>query len=137
VRVGTKVKTRWHLPEAPPMAITGNQIVLQGRKVVATDDRDLHPRTAIGIDYDRHRILIMVVDGRQDFSRGYTMVEVARRLREFGAEAALNFDGGGSSTMVAKRGDRLRVLNSPSDGRQRRVPNGVQVVYKPYADRRS
>ncbi len=95
-----------------------------------SDDRELHPRTAIGIDRDTGRLLLLVIDGRQSFSRGYTLVELARMLKQLGAEDALNFDGGGSSTLAAENRDgRVRVLNSPSDGRQREIPDGIAVVY--------
>ncbi len=134
--VGTPLGARYGLPAAPPMAITGNQILLKQREVLAYDNREMHPRTAVGIDRDGKQILLLVVDGRQSFSRGYTMVEIARQLRSIGAEDALNLDGGGSSTMVARHTGRLRVLNSPSDGRQRAVPNGLQVVFHPGAARR-
>jgi exopolysaccharide biosynthesis protein len=54
-------------------------------------------------------------------------------MLDLGAEDALNLDGGGSSTMVARRPvtGRLRVWNSPSDGHQRRVPNGLAWVSTP------
>ena len=77
-------------------------------------------------------MLLLVIDGRQSFSRGYTMVELANLMLELGAEDALNLDGGGSSTMVGLRPDGLlSVLNSPSDGQQRLVPDGLQVSYTP------
>ena len=94
------------------------------------DDRELHPRTAIGIDRDTGRLLMLVVDGRQRFSRGLTLVEEASMMKQLGAEDALNFDGGGSSTMVAKdRNGDVRVLSSPSDGQQRSIPDGIAVMY--------
>ena len=39
-------------------------MLLLGRKLQVTDDRELHPRTAVGIDRDKGRILLLVVDGR-------------------------------------------------------------------------
>ncbi len=130
---GDPITTRWWLPDTPRMAITGNRIILKDGKVLTTDDGEMHPRTAIGIDRDSKSILLLVVDGRQSFSRGYTMEELAKKLKRLGAEDGLNLDGGGSSTLVALRNGALRVLNSPSDGQQRSVPNGVQVTYNPNA----
>jgi exopolysaccharide biosynthesis protein len=50
---------------------------------------------------------------------------------QLGADDALNLDGGGSSTMMAKgRGGRLKVINSPSDGFQRSVANGIEIKYR-------
>jgi exopolysaccharide biosynthesis protein len=95
-----------------------------------SNDRELHPRTAIGVDRDAGRLLLLVIDGRARFSRGFTLVELARMLRQLGAEDALNFDGGGSSTMVAENRDGVvGVRNAPSDGRQRRIPEGLAIMY--------
>ncbi len=100
--------------------------------ITVVDDREMHPRTAIGIDRETRQLLFLVVDGRQSFSRGYTMVELANRMIDLGADEALNLDGGGSSTMVAKKeSGRVSVVNYPSDGQQRYVPNGLEVTYTP------
>jgi hypothetical protein len=131
LKVGTRLRVRRHLDGDVAMAITGNALLLKKRQVLATDDSVMHPRTAVGVDRDHKALIILVVDGRQDFSRGHTMVELARLMRRLGAEDALNLDGGGSTTLAAVRRGELRVLNSPSDGVQRQVPNGIEVIYKP------
>ena len=72
----------------------------------------MHPRTAVGIDNDTGEVLLLVIDGRQSVSRGYTMLELANLMVDLGADEALNLDGGGSSTMVARGGKgRNRVVN--------------------------
>ena len=81
------------------------------------------PRTAVGITDNGH-ILLVVVDGRQSFSRGMTLRELAFLLRDLGAKDAMNLDGGGSSEMIV----RGRIVNSPSDGRERRVGDGLIVL---------
>ncbi len=130
LRVGSIAGVEWGLPGEPPLAISGEKILLRGGVRQVSDDREMHPRTAIGIDRDTGRLLLLVIDGRQKFSRGYTLVELARMLKQLGAEDALNFDGGGSSTMVAANRDgQVQVRNSPSDGRQRSIPDGIAVLY--------
>jgi len=130
LKVGSIANVQWGLPGEPQMAISGESILLRKGVRRVTDDRELHPRTAIGIDRDTGRLLMLVVDGRQSFSRGLTLVEEASMMKQLGAEDALNFDGGGSSTMVAKdRNGDVRVLNSPSDGQQRSIPDGIAVLY--------
>ena len=130
LRKGSRVTLGTRLEGDPAMAITGNQFLVDDGVVKVVDDRELHPRTAIGIDRDTHRLLLLVIDGRQSFSRGYTMVELAERMIDLGADEALNLDGGGSSTMIARKpSGRVRVLNSPSDGAQRPVPNGLSITY--------
>ncbi|HET9422567.1 MAG TPA: phosphodiester glycosidase family protein [Nocardioides sp.] len=130
-RVGQAAHVRWRLEGTPRMAITGNKFLVQDGVIKVVDDREMHPRTAIGIDRDSKTLLFLVVDGRQRFSRGYTMVELAEKMIELGADEALNLDGGGSSTMMAKgRGGLLKVINSPSDGSQRSIANGIEINYR-------
>jgi hypothetical protein len=129
LRVGSRVTVTAGVPERYAFAISGESILLRRGRVAVTDDVYLHPRTAVGIDHDTGKVLLLVVDGRQDDSRGLTLVELARMMRSLGAEAALNLDGGGSSTLAGlNRRDRLRVLNSPSDGSQRAIPDGIAVL---------
>ncbi len=131
LRVGSTATIRWRLAKDPVFAISGESILLRDRKIAVRDDRFLHPRTAVGIDRDTGEILLLVVDGRQPHSRGYTMVELARMMKRLGAEAALNLDGGGSTTMVGRdRAGDVRLLNRPSDGSQRYVADGIAVLFK-------
>ncbi len=132
LRKGSKATVRWWLKNSPRMAITGNKILINDGVVTVVDDREMHPRTAVGVDRETNQLLLLVVDGRQSFSRGYTMVELANRMIDLGADEALNLDGGGSSTMVAKKkSGRVSVVNYPSDGGQRSVPNGLEITYQP------
>ncbi len=74
-----------------------------------------HPRSSVGISRDGKKVILIVVDGRQGHSHGMTLYELARMFVEFGADRALNLDGGGSSAMfVAEEGG---IVNSPSGGR--------------------
>lgn len=140
LRIGQRVPVGRAVAGGPQMAITGNKILHLGcttttsceppyRQVI--DHVDIHPRTAVGIDRDNHRIFLVVVDGRQSHSRGFTMVEMSNFLWQLGAEDALNLDGGGSSTMLARDAATggLRIRNSPSDGRERSVANALSVQY--------
>ena len=137
LRVGEKARVVYKAKHRVTVAITGNKQLLDEGLRTVVDDREMHPRTAIGIDRDTNTVLMLVIDGRQAFSRGYTMVELANLMLELGAEDALNLDGGGSSTMVALDPTGvLGVRNSPSDGavdglpgQQRPVPDGLQISY--------
>lgn len=76
------------------------------------------------------RLFLVEVDGRQpDLSVGTTRPQFAALMRAFGATEGLLLDGGGSSTLVARRlGDRLAdVTNSPSDGVERPIADGLFV----------
>lgn len=82
------------------------------------------PRTAVGITADK-KILMVCVDGRQKNSAGMTLKELARYMKRLGAVDAMNLDGGGSTTFFLMG----KVLNSPSDGRER--PVSQALVIKP------
>ncbi len=131
LEVGSRASIVSEVEGRPRMAITGNAFLMRDGVVEALDDRELHPRTAIGIDRDTGTILLLVVDGRQASSRGYTMFELADAMARLGADEALNLDGGGSSTLLARRtGLGVGIVNSPSDGVARRVANVVEVSYR-------
>ncbi len=81
-----------------------------------------HARSAIGICKDGS-VLLVAVDGKSPVSRGVTLPELADILKRAGAQQAINLDGGGSTAMVVAG----RVINTPSDGRERPVANGILV----------
>lgn len=100
--------------------IAGSDLLVEHGKVVAPTGSkfdDSHPpRTAVAVTREG-RLLLMTVDGRQPgFSEGMSLQEVARFLVAQGAVEALNFDGGGSTTM-AIADPRPRIINYPSDHR--------------------
>lgn len=137
LRPGDRVRTSAWLYGQPKVAITGNKLLVDDGIVKVVDTRELHPRTAVGIDRDTGQVLMLVIDGRSATSSGYTMVDLANLMIELGADEALNFDGGGSSTMVATPpGGVSTVVNVPSDGSERRVTNALEVLYRPPAARR-
>lgn len=114
----------------PTVAISGDRPVLVNGVRTVINNTIAHPRTAVGIDADGRKLLILVVDGRSAVSRGYTMVELADMMTALGAENAINLDGGGSSTMYTRNGTGgFGVVNEPSDGTERLVPNAFGVVY--------
>jgi exopolysaccharide biosynthesis protein len=100
------------------------------------DDKELDPRTAIGINRNGRYLYLVVVDGRQPlYSEGATLVEIAELLMDQGAYAGMNMDGGGSSTMVFEGEDgKPVILNSPIDslipGRERPVGNHLGVYVR-------
>lgn len=118
---------------APFVTALGGREVLVRDGEVATTDRDAsHPRTAVGISAEGTRMLLVTIDGRQTGSRGMRLTELADLMVDLGAAQALNLDGGGSSTMVARHpGTEPRVVSSPSDGEERPAPNGLGIMVRP------
>lgn len=75
-------------------------------------------------------LLLFAVDGREPtISVGVTRPQFGALMRAFGATDGMAFDSGGSATLVARvLGDDLpTVLNTPSDGRERPVADGLFV----------
>ena len=74
-----------------------------------------HPRTGVAITQDG-KVLLATVDGRfTDLAVGMSTPLFARLLDAFGAEYALNLDGGGSTTLWI---EGYGIVNHPCDERQ-------------------
>ena len=87
-------------------------------------------RTAVGITRTG-KVVFMVMDGRQEpVSCGGSMQEIAQVMLEAGCIHAINLDGGGSTTYIAKQeGDsEISLVNSPSDGFERSVSTSLMMV---------
>ncbi|WP_257348515.1 phosphodiester glycosidase family protein [Pseudalkalibacillus decolorationis] len=110
-------------------AVGGSVQLVKDGEISTTDNGDRHPRTAVGFSKDGKQMILVTVDGRQKDSRGMTMLELAHLMQENGAWNALNLDGGGSSTLVARELGKgsINVFNNPSDGSERSVPNGIGI----------
>jgi Phosphodiester glycosidase len=131
--VGSPLEATWALDPRPQMAITGSQVLVQDGRVVATNDHVTAPRTAVGIDTDTGHVLLVALDGREPKATGMSMRGWARLLQSLGVDDAVNLDGGGSSTMVARSADgsTTGVVNKPSLRHERRVPDALTVDYAP------
>lgn len=106
--------------------ILENGIVSNSGYVVAPNAR--HPRSAVGVNQDGTEVILVAVDGRGD-SVGATHGELANIMLQLGAYNAMHLDGGGSTTMAVQTidDDHVRVVNTVSDGSQRRVVNALGV----------
>lgn len=103
----------------------GPTLVREGKAMTWSGFQRRHPRSAIG--WDDRWLYLVEVDGRQGgLSVGMTFPELAAYLVRLGCREAVNLDGGGSSTLWLLG----RVMNSPSDGVERPVANGLVVLQK-------
>lgn len=130
LQAGSAVTLRWSLGFTNVWDAIGGfpVLVADGRSVVGTCTTGFcggrNPRTGVGVTGDG-KILMVVVDGRQaKWSVGVSLPQFAGIFRKFGAISALNFDGGGSTTMVVKG----EVVNRPSLGHQRLVSTALMVL---------
>jgi exopolysaccharide biosynthesis protein len=90
----------------------------------------LEPLTAVGVSRDGRHMYMVVVDGRQpNLSIGLSYKQMASYLQSLGAYKAVMLDGGGSSEMVVRHHgySTVSVVNSPSDGHERPVADGLFV----------
>ena len=81
-----------------------------------------HPRTAIGY-YEPGHYCLLVVDGRQDSSRGMFLEEMAGLFEQLGCKAAYNLDGGHCSFMTLQG----KVANHPYSP-QHKVEDGIFIM---------
>lgn len=83
-----------------------------------------HARTAVGVDSKGHWIFL-VVDGKQSFSKGLTMTELAQLMFELGAVQALNLDGGGSSILVLEEEVKNQPFGDDDEGKGKKMVRAV------------
>ncbi|WP_068400747.1 phosphodiester glycosidase family protein [Kribbia dieselivorans] len=132
LKVGDKVSLSYSVRSSAgdmKVAIGGSGPIVKDGATVPSSDKAVHPRTAIGFSKDRTKMFLVTVDGRTAQSRGMSLEELGDYLVELGADSAMNLDGGGSSTLIAREaGEKVNdVENDPSDGYQRSVPNGLAL----------
>ena len=100
---------RGDLLQAGPLLVRGGVPVIEDgvdpegfSAGMAQFDSDItvgrYPRAALGVGGGR--LLAVACDGRADDEAGLTLRELAEALAALGAEAALNLDGGGSTSLV-------------------------------------
>ena len=115
-------------------AIGGGALLVQDGQIHVTSSTNYYnnraPRTCVGITYDG-KVVLMALDGRQEpWSCGGSSEEIAQIMLDAGCVIALNLDGGGSTTYVAKLEgmDTAQVVNRPSDGEERSVSSSLLIV---------
>ena len=110
--------------------IGGNVILVKNGVMVPHADKHRHPRTLVGIDAAKTKLIIMLIDGRKPgVAIGMTYDEEAAEMLRLGCRDAVNLDGGGSSVMAVREAGQLKILNEPTDGRERAVGDvlGISV----------
>jgi hypothetical protein len=113
-------------------AIGGGSIVTRGGKAAKIERPKGGGMSGYSVSsmFERHprsHIYLVEVDGRQsDLSVGMTLAELGEYMAKIGCEEAINLDGGASATCWY----RGRVVNSPCNGSERTVANGLVVLRK-------
>lgn len=94
--------------------------------VIPRFSENRHPRTGIGFSKDSTTVYFITVDGRQQTSRGMSLLEFADLMIEEGVYQGLNLDGGGSTAMVINN----KIVNNPSDETGERAVGNCLVLIK-------
>lgn len=136
LRVGDRVRVSHRLTGVSKVplrfAIGGFPIVRDDRPLDGLNTVTPAVRTAAGIGDGGRRFHLLALDGAPEHRSGLTVRELAGVMLAVGAEDAVNLDGGGSSTLVARGPgqQRVTVRNHPSAGAERHVPNGIGVFLR-------
>jgi hypothetical protein len=123
------------LPRRPALILGGWPRILRGgvdvtseaperEGTISRNAETRHPRTAVGFSRDSSTLILLTVDGHAESEGGVTLHDLAARMRRLGAWDAMNFDGGGSTTMVVNG----KVVNHPSDRTGERAVGSALLV---------
>jgi len=114
-------KMRWAMGGGP--RLVSNHSIISDMEVEGFPQNfisTLAPRSGIGVD-DSGNLILAVIDGRQEGSKGMNLIQFAECMKALGSKEAINLDGGGSTALWF---DGM-IVNSPSDGQERRVANSI------------
>lgn len=101
----------------------GPTLVRNGAVVPDGKDTVRHPRAAFGFNKDYY--FFVVADGRRaGVSVGMSFAELAREMKFWGCEQAINLDGGGSAMLWAGG----QILSQPSENYERPCANALVAV---------
>ncbi|WP_242773928.1 phosphodiester glycosidase family protein [Brevibacillus parabrevis] len=111
-------------------AVGGNVLLVNQGKALTSFQADksivaANARTAVGVSQDGKTLYMVTIDAASKVS----LDELAKIMAELGSYRAVNFDGGGSTTLAARMlGEtHANLSNKPSGGSERRVPTGLAV----------
>ncbi|WP_327290686.1 phosphodiester glycosidase family protein [Streptomyces sp. NBC_01198] len=135
LRPGDRVRVDEHLaPSATRVpyafAIGGFPVLRAGAPLAGLDDKVAATRTAAGFGDHGRTLRLLALDGSAESNAGLTIAELATVMRELGCDNAVNLDGGGSTTLVARDpgAAAVTVRSHPAAGVERPVANGIGVL---------
>ena len=112
------------------------RIVLDGKNIGANADyaegtfprfsAGRHPRSGIGFSKDSTTVYFIAVDGRTQTSIGLSLVEFGDLMVASGIYQGMNFDGGGSTTLVIDG----KIVNVPSDATGERPVGNCVLLFE-------
>lgn len=115
-------------------AVSGGAVLVKDGKMAVPlqgggENNQPNPVTGVGVTKDGKHLVVAAFDGHQSetSAEGLTRPALAGWMMEHGAYNAILFDSGGSTEMVGRLPGQTQtsVLNTPSDGVERDVANGL------------
>ncbi|SDH18527.1 Ig-like domain (group 2) [Alteribacillus persepolensis] len=126
ISVKATINNQWQ--DASFILGSGPQLVKNGEVNITMDPNSWRyksqtARTAVGVNASGDKAFMVTLDNAD-------IGELARYMKNIGADRALNFDGGGSTTLVARQhGDEYAsVMNRLSAGSERAVSSTLQAI---------
>ncbi len=126
ITVSASINNRWQ--DAAILLGSGPQLVKDGEVNITMNPnswryKSTTARTAVGVDKTGDTVFMVTMDKAN-------IRQLAEYMKKIGADRALNFDGGGSTTFVARQhGDKYAtVMNRLSAGSERRVSSTLQAI---------
>lgn len=112
------------------LATGSNSFLVQNAQVARFQEelKGKTARTAVGTSREGKDLYFVVVE-KSPQSNGMEQKDLAVFLVRLGIEEAVNLDGGGSTTLAARRlGDQEPTLiNQPKEGRERKIPDAIGI----------
>ncbi|MGQ9825105.1 MAG: S-layer homology domain-containing protein, partial [Desulfotomaculales bacterium] len=112
------------------LATGSNSFLVQNARVARFQEelKGKTARTAVGTSREGKDLYFVVVE-KSPRSNGMEQKDLAVFLVRLGIEEAVNLDGGGSTTLAARRlGDQEPTLiNQPKEGRERKIPDAIGI----------
>lgn len=117
---GLSLKGDWakHL-DAPNVMGSGPVLMIKGKSsplIQNSFNKNRHPRSAVATS--GKMVYLIAVDGRSSEAQGVSLWEFTSIMRYIGAKNAINFDGGGSTTLYVRGENETGIVNHPSDNKK-------------------
>ena len=135
-----QLATECTCPDGTQQAIAGKQQLVWDGAPVPIEEKDTpYARVMVAVNAQGDRLWLVIVDGKQPgYSAGATLAQLTEIALRLEAAAAINLDGGGSTTLAIATPQGPRPINAPIHTklpmRQRPVANHLGFRAAPGPD---
>ena len=122
LKVLGKLKNAKHIIGAGPYLIKNSEVYVDTKTQKFQSIAGKNPRSAIGYTKEGN-LIFLTADGREKYSAGMTLIELAKLMKSIGCDYAMNFDGGSSSALYVKN----RIVNGAINKEGALVSNSLII----------